>query len=254
MQLKIQSFILSLILVTVSFANGADKPLKALLVTGEGYHDYTAQKKIISEGISKRMNVDWTIMHHKKPEQCKADLSKKGWADGYDVVLYNICHAREADSKFIDSVAAVHSAGKPAIALHCTMHSFHWNVKAKNGDQSDKTWVKFLGVRSRNHGPKAPITVKALKKDHPVLKGIPAEWKTPEGELYNVLEVLPSATALATGDNGKVKTPQVCIWVNKFGKGRVFSTTLGHHNSTMSTKEYLDLLANGVRWVTQKKK
>ena len=99
-----------------------------------------------------------------------------------------------------------------------------------------------------------PITVKAIKKDHPVLKGIPAEWKTPEGELYNVLEVLPSATALATGDNGKVKTPQVCIWVNKFGKGRVFSTTLGHHNSTMSTKEYLDLLANGVRWVTQKKK
>jgi uncharacterized protein len=151
-------------------------------------------------------------------------------------------------------VAAVHRAGKPAIALHCTMHSFHWNVKAKDGDQSDKTWVKFLGVRSRNHGPKAPITVKALKKDHPVLKGIPAEWKTPEGELYNVLEVLPSATALASGDNGKVKTPQVCIWVNKFGKGRVFSTTLGHHNSTMSTKEYLDLLANGVRWVTQTEK
>ena len=254
MQLNIQSFILSLTLITFSFANGADKPLKALLVTGEGYHDYTAQKKIISEGISKRMNVDWTIMHHKNTDQCKADLGKKGWADGYDVVIYNICHAREADSKFIDSVAAVHSAGKPAIALHCTMHSFHWNVKAKNGDQSDKTWVKFLGVRSLNHGPKAPITVKALKKDHPVLKGIPATWKTPEGELYNVLEVLPSATALATGDNGKVKTPQVCIWVNKFGKGRVFSTTLGHHNSTMSTKEYLDLLANGVRWVTQKKK
>jgi type 1 glutamine amidotransferase len=48
------------------------------------------------------------------------------------------------------------------------------------------------------------------------------------------------------------KKPQACIWVNTHGKGRIFATTIGHHNSTMSTKEYLDMLGNAVRWITEK--
>ena len=36
------------------------------------------------------------------------------------------------------------------------------------------------------------------------------------------------------------------------GKGKIFGTTLGHHNSTMKTKEYLDLLANGIKWAVEK--
>lgn len=227
------------------------KTIKALMVTGEGYHDYESQKKIISEGVSERLDIDWTILHHKTPDACKADLSKKGWADAYDVVVYNVCHAKEADSKFIDAIAAVHEAGKPAVALHCTMHSFHWNVKTEKGEHA--TWVKLLGVRSRNHGPKGAITVNKIKADHQVVKDLPEGWKTPEGELYNVLEVLDTATALATGDNGNPKQgKQVCIWVNQYGKGKVFSTTIGHHNSTMKTKEYLDLLANGIKWAVEK--
>jgi type 1 glutamine amidotransferase len=60
-----------------------------------------------------------------------------------------------------------------------------------------------------------------------------------------------TAEVLAYGDNGKVKEPQALIWVNEFGKGRVFGTTLGHHNSTMSSKAYLDLLGNAVKWINK---
>lgn len=261
--MKISNHFKTLLAITASFAvadfafadhheGDADgkKEIKALLVTGEGYHDYESQKKIISEGVT---GVDWTIMHHKKPDECKADLSKEGWADDYDVIVYNICHAHEGDTKFIDSVAAVHEAGKPAVALHCTAHSFHWEVKAEKGKENEKTWVKFLGVRTRNHGPKAAITVTKVKADHPIVKDLPDGWKTPEGELYNVLEVLPTATALATGHNGNNKQgDQVCIWVNQYGKGKVFGTTIGHHNSTMQTKEYLKLLSNGIKWAAKK--
>lgn len=229
-----------------------DKKIKALLVTGEGYHDYEAQKKIITEGVSERMDIEWTVQHDKNAGECKANLSKEGWADGYDIVVYNICHANEADSKFIDSVAAVHGEkGIPAVVMHCTLHSFHWDVKVPEGDHA--TWVKLLGVRSRNHGPKAAITVtKVPGVDHPVTKDLPDGWKTPEGELYNVLEVLPTATALAKGDNGNVKEPQVCIWVNQYKKAKVFGTSIGHHNSTMQTKEFLDLITNGIKWAVSK--
>jgi type 1 glutamine amidotransferase len=87
------------------------------------------------------------------------------------------------------------------------------------------------------------------------MKDMPEGWLTPEGELYNVQEVYEGTTVLAYGDNGKDKNPkepQACVWVNTHGKGRIFATTLGHHNSTMSTMEYLDMLGNAVTWVMAK--
>ena len=103
----------------------SQRAYKVLLVTGEGHHDYERQKKIISEGVSKLINSQWTIMHHKKAELARNDLSKPGWADPYDVVVYNICHASERNKEFVDSVVATHKKGKPCIVLHCSMHS--WN-------------------------------------------------------------------------------------------------------------------------------
>lgn len=240
----------ALILVAVaSIAQQEEaKPIKALMVTGEGYHDYESQKTIISEGVSERIPVEWTIIHDKNAAECKESLGKEGWADGYDIVVYNICHAKETDTDFIDSVAAVHHAGKPAIAIHCTMHSFHWNVKAEEG--KEKTWCEFLGVSSKGHGPKKEITVALTDsgKKHPVTADLPEGWTTPEGELYNVQKVLEGTDVLAYGSNGVAKEPQACVWVNVYGEGRVMSTTIGHHNSTMQTKEYLDLIANGMKW------
>jgi len=112
----------------------------------------------------------------------------------------------------------------------------------------------MLGASSKGHGPKAAITVTKVKKNakHPILKDMPDGWLTPEGELYNVQEIYKGTTVLAHGDNGRCDFPQAVVWVNTFGKGRIFSTTLGHHNSTMSTQEYLDMLGNAVRWVMGK--
>jgi type 1 glutamine amidotransferase len=44
------------------------------------------------------------------------------------------------------------------------------------------------------------------------------------------------------------------VWVNQNGKIRSFSTTLGHGNEVVETKEYLDLVARGILWVTGKLK
>jgi type 1 glutamine amidotransferase len=230
----------------------AKKPLKALMITGGCCHDYAKQKDIISKGISARVDTDWTIFFDNDQKKSKAYLSNEGWADGYDFILYNHCFAHETDVSFIEAIAAVHQDGLPAVALHCAMHSYHWKIKAEDG--KEKTWPSLLGVSSKGHGPKAQITVTKDKEnaDHPVVKDLPDGWVTPEGELYNVQKVLDTALVLAHGENGKAKQPQACIWVNKYGKSKVFGTTIGHHNSTMETPEYLDLLGNAVKWVTEK--
>src|SRR6185295_16711534 len=42
------------------------------------------------------------------------------------------------------------------------------------------------------------------------------------------------------------------IWVNTYGKGRVFGTTLAHNNTTMSHTNYLDMLTRGLLWTVGK--
>ena len=230
----------------------AKKKIKALLVTGEGYHDYEAQKKIITEGTSKLIDIEWTVWHHKKPADAKTALSVKGWADPYDIVVYNICHASEKDANFVNGVVEMHKAGKPCVAIHCSMHSYHWKI-GKNRNSDDKEWNKLLGVRSPNHGKKAAISVTKLKDtDHAAVKNMPAEWKTPMGELYNIHKVYDSATVLAHGNNGdKKQGTQPVVWVNKYGKANVFATTLGHHNETMKTKEFLQTVSDGIVWAVE---
>jgi type 1 glutamine amidotransferase len=46
----------------------------------------------------------------------------------------------------------------------------------------------------------------------------------------------------------------VLIWTNLYGdkKTRVFSTTLGHNNVTVGDDRYLDLVARGILWATDK--
>ena len=41
----------------------AARPIRALYITGGGFHDFTAQKEIVPSGISARTNIVWTIDH-----------------------------------------------------------------------------------------------------------------------------------------------------------------------------------------------
>ncbi len=232
--------------------------LKVLLVTGEGYHDYEAQKTILKEGIESRLKgSEVTVWHHKTPEACKEALSKEGWADPYDVVFYNICHAKETDGSFIKSIVDVHRAGKPGLAMHCSLHSFHWKTA-----ENEKDWLDFLGVTSPNHGAKGAITVTQQENSTGILDGHPESWKTPDGELYNIDAVKDSVTVLAMGDNhgatyakgkkkGVVQDPQPVIWVNQCGDGKVFGTSLGHHNETVGSDEFLNMIVEGIKWAVK---
>ncbi len=65
--------------------------------------------------------------------------------------------------------------------------------------------------------------------DHPINKGFPKTWKTPDMELYKFargpaknLTVLSYATDKKTGINWPVE------WVVKYGKGRVYNSSMGH--------------------------
>jgi type 1 glutamine amidotransferase len=234
-------------------AEDAAKPLRALMVCGGCCHDYEAQKKILSEGISARANVEWTIVHEGIPspgdDGRKHRISiyeKPNWWAGYDIVVHNECFGAVDDNAFIEGITAAHLAGVPAVMLHCSSHSY----RAGTTDE----WRKVVGITSRSHEKNRDLDVQVINATHPVMKGFPATWLDPKDELYKNEKVWETATPLAKAYGEDTKQDHVCIWVNVYHDARVFSTTLGHSNETMSAPVYLDLVTRGLLWACGKLK
>ena len=223
----------------------AAPPLRALLVCGGCCHDYAQQKKIISEGVSARANVTWTVVHEGDHREHRVSIyTNANWARGFDVVVHNECFGLVKDDAFVETIAAAHRAGVPAVMLHCSTHSY----RAARTDE----WRKCLGMSSYSHEKRRDLTVKNLRPDHPVMKGFPETWLDAGDELYKNEKLWPGLIPLAQAFGEDTQKDHVCIWLNTYGQGRAFATTLGHDNSTMQHPVYLDLVARGLLWACGK--
>jgi type 1 glutamine amidotransferase len=219
----------------------AANPLKALIVTGGCCHDFEAQKKILSEGIVARANVVFDIVHEGDTREHRVSLYEKtDWAKGYDVVIHNECFGFVDDAAFIERIVSPHVAGVPAVVLHCSSHSYR--------NTTTDAWRQLVGITSVRHERRHDMLIEKVNTEHPVMAGFPPTWFDAQDELYLNVKVWPNVVPLATSTGQEGPAPQVVVWTNTHGKARVFATTLGHSNSTMSDPVYLDLVARGLLW------
>ena len=245
------SLLLTLLLVSSTSVVAADKPaqppLRALLITGGCCHDYDAQKEIIAKGLQLRANIDVTVVRQgESSTNAKIPLyESKDWSKGFDVVIHDECFADVKDQAWVDNILKPHQDGLPGVVIHCAMHCYR--------DGRDE-WFKFCGVTSRMHGAAYPHGVLNRDAAHPIMSGWGAAWANPAGELYWIEKVWPTAHPLASAKNRERGTEEVCVWTNEYGekKTRVFGTTLGHHNETVSDPKFLDLLTRGTLWACGK--
>ncbi|NBS05100.1 MAG: hypothetical protein EBS64_07840 [Verrucomicrobia bacterium] len=216
--------------LTALFAEQA--PLRVLVVAGGCCHDYLAQKDILKNGIESRLNAVVTV----------------------DFVDIN-------DKAFTDKKT------KPVFATYKNADSFRWgNYKepVKAGDDNSH-WYEMIGIQSTAHGPQQPISIAFSDKTNPIVSGM-TDWTTVNEELYNNVQIL-TAKGLANGTQkipemkdkkGKVtpakEASSIVVWTNEFGpkKTRIFSTTIGHNNSTVEDPRYLDLVTRGLLWSVDK--
>ncbi len=240
--------LLALAAFAAGLAHAAEnsRPLKALLVTGGCCHDYEVQKKLIAEGISARANVTWTVVHEggDSREHRVSIYEDANWAKGYDVVVHNECFGYVKDAAFVERIAAPHKAGLPAVMLHCSSHSYR--------QAPTDEWRQVLGIKSMSHEKRRDLVVNSLGTNHPVMAGFPSTWEVPQDELYKNEKVWENVIPLAKSYGVETKQEHTVIWVNTYGKGRTFATTLGHGNSTMESPVYVDLLARGLLWACGK--
>ena len=237
------------------------KPLKVLLITGGCCHDYAKQKDILKKGIEERINAQVDQIHSEstKEDAPLAIFGNPEYGKGYDVIIHDECVSKIKDPAVVEGVLAPHKNGTPGMNLHCGVHSYRVGNpgKPQTPGTPEAMWFEYLGLQSSGHGPQFPITITVTDEKNPVTKSI-AGWVTGREELYNNIKVYETAKSLATGVQGAGDKPgqnnAVVVWTHEYGpkKTRVFTTSLGHNNSTVEDPRYLDLVANGLLWATGK--
>lgn len=220
----------------------AAAPLRALLITGGCCHDYSLQTRLLTEAAKAHGPVEWTIVNEGgNGTRAMIPLyDKPDWAKPYDVVVHNECFADTDDAAYVRKITASHKAGKPAVVIHCAMHSY----RAATFDD----WREFLGVTSRRHDHQSTYPVRRVGGEHPAMRGFPEKWTSPRDELYIIEKLWPTATALAMSTSERDGTEHPVIWVNNYHGTRVFGTTFGHSNATWHDPVFVALVARGIFW------
>ena len=235
------------------FANGQDKnspeKIKVLIVDGFSNHNWKQTTKVVKMILNKSGLFD--VYVSTAPSEPNS-VNWKTWEpefDKYDVVIQNtnnifnkkIKWPRRVQKELEEYV----SSGGGLFILHSANNAFadwpEYNLmiglgwrKADEGvalQVTDKGKIKVIPVgegKNTYHGPRNDEVIHIIKC-HPINRGFPKEWKTPDMELYKFargparnLTVLSYATDEKTGINWPVE------WVVKYGKGRVYNSSMGH--------------------------
>jgi type 1 glutamine amidotransferase len=228
------------------------RPVKLLIITGDHGHDWKASTQILSDFLSAQGKI--AVEATTAPAR---DLTPENLAR-YDVLLLNYRDtAKGADetkwsdankAAFLDAV----KGGKGLVVFHHASSAF----TNPNWDEFEKAIAG--GWRKQGfHGPKHVFTVKTSDVKHPVSDGLPSSFQHSLDELYQNSVMTPGSVVLATAFSDPAKPKgtgkdEPIVWVNQYGKGRVYVNVLGHDAEAMASPGFQDWMRRGVIWAAGK--
>ena len=254
-------------------ANAADT-LRLLIVDGQNNHDWKAMTPPMKDALEKtgRFTVDVVTSPPNGAPKAAWDGFRPDFAK-YDVVLsnYNGEMWPEPVRRSLESYVA---GGGGLVVVHAANNAFEgwpeWNKMIGLGwrgngfgprvtlDDSGKVVRTPKGEGpGAGHGPQHEFKVVTRDAEHPITKGLPAEWMHGRDELYHgqrgpAEDMHILATAFSASEKGGTGTNEPMAWVIPYGKGRVFTLVMGHVGGGDATAircaGFQTLVARGAEW------
>jgi type 1 glutamine amidotransferase/nicotinamidase-related amidase len=144
-------------------------------------------------------------------------------------------------------------SGKPLIGLRTASHAFDTRSKTPEGCSEWRDLdPAVLGGNYHGHHGSGPIcTVMRAERArrHPILAGVSLPF-TSNGSLYEVRPLGKRTRQLLIGTIPGAE-PEPVAWTNRYGKSRVFYTSLGHPED-FKNEHFRTLLINAVFWAMKK--
>lgn len=201
--------------------------------------------------------------------------------DGYDVILSNY-NGESWNRATNDAFEQFIQNGGGLVVVHAADNAFpNWEAynkmigiggwegrNEKSGpyvyfDENQQKIIQDSSAgKGGSHGNQHEFIVKTRVPEHPIMKGLPAEWLHQKDELYDRLRgpaenLIVLATAFSPLEQKGSGRNEPVLMTLQYGKGRIFHTTLGHENYSQKCIGFITTLQRGTEWaatgkVTQK--
>lgn len=258
---------------------GAAEKLRILIVDGQNNHNWKAMTPILKQTLEEtgRFSVDVATTPERGASADSWDTFRPDFSK-YDAVLsnYNGEPWPEPVRKALESYVA---DGGGLIVVHAANNAFAdwpaWNEMIglgwRGNDFGERLTVDDNGSVVRTpkgegpgsgHGAAHVYKVVVRDSDHPITAGMPREWLHTQDELYHgqrgpAEHMTILATAFSSPDKGGTGTNEPMAWVIPYGKGRVFTTVLGHamgdDTQAIRCVGFQTLLTRGAEWAASGK-
>ncbi len=261
-------FIIFLSLASLFGSFLSAESIKVLLVDGQNNHNWKATTPVLKQALESAGRFSVTVSTSPARNGSKDDWAQWNPKFGsFDVTLsnYNGQTWPESVQKGLEDYV---KGGGAFVVVHAANNSFSgwleynrmiglggWGGRTeKNGpylyfDDSSKLVRDPRPGRGGSHGAQHEFTVKLRQKEHPIVKGMPSEWKHAKDELYDSLRgPADKVEVIATAYSSKSKRHEPIIMTISYGKGRVFHTPMGHADYSMRCVGFQDVLRRGTEW------
>ncbi|MBM3760542.1 MAG: ThuA domain-containing protein [Acidobacteria bacterium] len=265
-----------LIALLLSIPAVAATPVRVLIVDGINNHDWQAATAFLKSvlGSTGRFQVDVSTC---PPKESMAD-----WRPGfknYDVVIQNFNGGHREDGvrwpesverEFLDFVRK----GGGVVIFHAANNAFLkwpeynelvgllWRDKSFGPglviDIAKKPMMIPAGEGlNPGHGPRHDCRIDVLDVEHPVTRGMPRSWQHRAEQLthgqHGPASAMKHLRILTYAYSKDSKRNEPMDWVRRYGKGRVYTTMLGHTwrnevNPNLDVPEFRRMLARAVEW------
>ena len=245
--------------------SAAERKLSVLIVDGMNNHDWAAGTRAIQSILTGSGR--FTVAVSTYPE--KPDFPR------YDVVVNNFNgghtaqgarwprETEQALEKFVRNgggLVVFHAANNAFLQWpeYNGMIGLGWRDKSFGpglavSDGRVITIPKGSGL-DPGHGPRHDFEIFVLDKNHPITSGLPTHWTHPSEQLTHGQHGSAQGLTVLTYAPSEISHQgEPMDWVKQYGKGRVYTTMLGHTwknelNPNLDDVSAQALLARGTEW------
>jgi len=258
--------------VAAAAARGEPARCKALIIDGRNNHDWRSTSPVLKRLLEETglFRVEFATapqasaqMESFLPAFGSSDLIVLNYSDFGNGGVWNE-HAKFA---FVEAV----KGGTGVVVYHAASSAFAdweefnrivglggWGGRDERSGphlywEADAIVMDQSPAKAGHHGPRHPYAVVTRQPAHPIMAGLPPVWMHASDELYDTLrgpaeELQVLATAWSDPAFAGTARHEPVLFTVRFGRGRIFHTTLGHDPEAMQCVGFIVTLQRGAEW------